>query len=139
MIDIDHFKSVNDNYGHETGDEVLKSVVREVRHVLRPYDSLGRYGGEEFLVLAPNADSDCAMMIAERIRKQVSEMPIPAGRHLVRVSVSVGVASGIGVESTTLIRAADKALYVSKDAGRNKTTLASLPRIQQRLIAQGVN
>ena len=66
-------------------------------------------------------------------------MPIAAGRHLVRVTVSVGVASGTGLEPTALIRAADKALYLSKDAGRNKTTLASLPHIQQRLIAQGVN
>jgi two-component system, cell cycle response regulator len=120
MIDIDHFKSVNDTYGHETGDEVLKAVVREIRKVLRPYDSLGRYGGEEFLVMAPNADRECATVIAERIRKQVADMPMAAGRHLVRVTLSIGVASGIGFDLVTLIRAADEALYKSKDSGRNK-------------------
>lgn len=139
MIDIDHFKSVNDTYGHETGDEVLKAVVREIRNVLRPYDSLGRYGGEEFLVMAPNAETDCAMMIAERIRKQVCDIPIAAGRHLVRVTVSIGVAAGIGYDLVTLIRAADEALYASKDSGRNKTSLAPLPRPQPRLMTQGVN
>jgi diguanylate cyclase (GGDEF)-like protein len=139
MIDIDHFKSVNDTYGHETGDEVLKAVVREIRKVLRPYDSLGRYGGEEFLIMAPNADNDCAMMIAERIRKQVCDIPMAAGRHLVRVTVSIGVSSGIGLDLVTLIRAADQALYASKDAGRNKSSLAPLHRPQPRLMTQGVN
>jgi diguanylate cyclase (GGDEF)-like protein len=139
MIDVDHFKTVNDTYGHDTGDEVLKSVVREIRKVLRPYDTLGRYGGEEFLVMAPNAQSDCAMMIAERIRKQVSELPMAAGRHLVRVTVSIGVASGIGLDLPTLIRAADEALYASKAAGRNTSSLAPLQHRHPRLIAQGVN
>jgi diguanylate cyclase (GGDEF)-like protein len=139
MIDIDHFKSVNDTYGHETGDEVLKAVVREIRKVLRPYDSLGRYGGEEFLVMAPNADRECATVIAERIRKQVADMPMAAGRHLVRVTLSIGVASGIGFDLVTLIRAADEALYKSKDSGRNKISVAPLHRIQPRLITQGVN
>jgi diguanylate cyclase (GGDEF)-like protein len=79
------------------------------------------------------------MMIAERIRRQVCDIPMAAGRHLVRVTVSIGVAAGIGYDLVTLIPAADEALYASKDAGRNRTSLAPLPRPQPRLMTQGVN
>jgi diguanylate cyclase (GGDEF)-like protein len=126
MFDIDHFKSVNDVYGHRTGDRVLIAVTRAAKQVLREGDVLTRYGGEEFLVILPGASTDDSAQIAERIRRIVSETTIAADDRTVTVSVSAGVTGHPrdhvdNVE--TLIEHADAALYRAKAAGRDRVVV----------------
>ncbi len=128
-IDIDHFKRVNDSVGHQGGDEVLREVASRIKNELRLSDALGRFGGEEFVVLLIDADLDSAAQVAERIRANVAGLPIelPAGARL-QVSVSVGVAClgpvaadcAIDVVAHELIAHADAALYQAKGNGRNQ-------------------
>ena len=122
MIDVDKFKAINDSYGHAAGDAVLKALVHEIGQVLRSYDSLGRYGGEEFLVVAPGCEVATCQELAERVRTHVSEHPIRVQKGSIEVTVSVGVASSTdGVFSSgPLLQAADAALYHAKDSGRNQ-------------------
>ncbi len=120
LVDADHFKEINDRHGHQTGDEVLVGLVRRIREVLRPYDLLGRYGGEEFLVVAPGPDG--AADLHERIREAVATQPFSTRSGLLEVTVSVGLAEYDGNEATTaenLLAAADAALYRAKSTGRN--------------------
>jgi len=131
LIDIDHFKAVNDTYGHLAGDMVLGALGAALREQVREYDVAGRFGGEEFVVLLPQADESAALRIAERLRTHIGAMSIPIGGSsgsgtCVRLTVSVGVATlpATGGELTELLAAADSALYVAKQAGRNKTHLA---------------
>lgn len=93
MMDIDHFKAVNDNYGHQAGDQVLHQVGQHIRDHIRPYDSAFRYGGEEFLICLPNSSADDAVMIMDRLREELSVLPIclPGGKTL-QVTVSIGIA-----------------------------------------------
>jgi diguanylate cyclase (GGDEF)-like protein len=126
LIDIDHFKAVNDTYGHLVGDIALKAVAAALRAHLRGYDLAGRFGGEEFVVLLPQTTEADAMAIAERLRQHIAKMPIPIEDELgtcVRLTVSVGIAvlDGTARELTDLLAAADSALYYAKDNGRNKT------------------
>lgn len=122
LFDLDFFKRVNDTYGHRTGDEVLKETVRRVNQALRPYDVLGRYGGEEFIVLLPGCDLDDGGVVAERLRERVAATPYLPDSAKLNVSASFGlVSSSLG--HTTLegmIDAADKALYKAKANGRNR-------------------
>jgi diguanylate cyclase (GGDEF)-like protein len=126
LVDIDHFKAVNDTYGHLVGDTVLRAVTDAIREHLRSYDVAGRFGGEEFVLLLPQADEAAALAIAERLRTHIAAMPIPieddAGT-CVRLTVSVGIAAldGTARELTDLLAAADSALYYAKENGRNKT------------------
>jgi len=122
MIDVDKFKTINDSYGHAAGDTVLKALVHEVAQVLRSYDSLGRYGGEEFLVVAPGCELATCQELAERIRTHVSEHPIRVQKGSIQVTVSVGVAASADgvISSGPLLQAADAALYHAKDSGRNQ-------------------
>jgi two-component system cell cycle response regulator len=123
MMDIDHFKTINDEHGHPAGDLVLKETARVLRGGLRAVDSLGRYGGEEFVAILPHTDRAEALRTAERLRKAIEEHTFRVGRKPVKLSVSVGVASypSAGVDSpSALIREADKALYRAKEAGRNR-------------------
>jgi len=122
MIDVDRFKAINDSYGHSAGDTVLKALVHEVAQVLRSYDSLGRYGGEEFLVVAPGCDLATCQELAERVRAHVSEHPIRVQKGSIAVTVSVGVAASADevFSSGPLLQAADAALYHAKDSGRNQ-------------------
>ncbi len=122
MMDIDHFKQVNDCHGHQAGDQVLKEVATTVRSTLRRHDAVGRYGGEEFGVLLPETIEANALVVAERCRKSVESTEIRCGEARLRVTVSVGAASlGPGVDSiSTLIGRADRALYLAKHAGRNQ-------------------
>lgn len=124
MIDIDHFKRVNDTYGHLMGDEVLRMVANCIRARLRTQDLAGRYGGEEFLVILPNTGIDGGRHLAETLRQTVAAIPInsPGGQRL-EVTISAGVHEASVAENPsveTLIGAADKALYRAKENGRNR-------------------
>ncbi len=125
LCDIDHFKQVNDCYGHLVGDEVLKIVAGVIRSNLRRYDLLGRYGGEEFLVVVPYSSGTADESIYERLRKAVAQTQIAVGEDGLRVAVSVGVAGGTGGTSPDqLLAEADSALYRAKNAGRNRVVYA---------------
>jgi diguanylate cyclase (GGDEF)-like protein len=125
LLDLDHFKQVNDQYGHAAGDQVLASVGAALRRVLRERDFAGRNGGEEFAVLLPDADTTAALEIAERIRSAIAEITLPGTD--VPVTASIGVAGFPRHASTLdrLERLADAALYVAKRQGRNRVELAS--------------
>lgn len=129
MIDIDHFKTVNDVYGHPVGDQVLCHVVELLRKRIRAQDLLGRYGGEEFLAVLPDTTPDGARRLAEKLRQAVAGSPCPVAGQPVVVTVSIGVQGGsIGPGNTwgQLIQEADTALYRAKDGGRNRVEVASL-------------
>ena len=122
MIDVDNFKKVNDEYGHPAGDSVLKELARIIKETVRTVDSVGRYGGEEFVAILPHTAHALAMETAERLRRTIHEHVFLAGDRKVHVTVSVGVASypSPTVDSpATLIREADQALYRAKEAGRD--------------------
>ena len=132
MIDIDHFKVVNDTHGHLVGDKALRAVTGGLREQLRSYDRAGRFGGEEFAILLPQTRESQALRIAERLRTHIAGLTIPVGEDaatgpVIRLTVSVGVASldRIGSELTDLLAAADAALYLAKQAGRNQTRIAT--------------
>jgi len=125
MIDVDHFKSVNDTHGHRGGDTVLQSFVKQVASVLRPYDSLGRFGGEEFLIVAPGCGEAQTRELSERIRAVVADSCMAVNEKPIRITISAGFAvctSGCALES--LLHLADTALYVAKRAGRNRVEAA---------------
>jgi len=123
MIDVDHFKAVNDEHGHPAGDAVLRELSRLLKEHVRTVDSVGRYGGEEFVVLLPHTAADEAHQTADRLRRSIEAHAFRHGDGVLRVTASVGVATypGDGVASAEdLIRAADNALYRAKQAGRNQ-------------------
>ncbi|WP_319529036.1 PleD family two-component system response regulator [uncultured Cohaesibacter sp.] len=128
LMDIDFFKSVNDTYGHDAGDEVLQEFSHRMRKNTRGIDLVCRYGGEEFVVIMPDTDHSLATVVAERIRKKVAEKPfiIHKGRQMIDVTVSIGLAATInGLESQdALLKLADQALYKAKREGRNRVVLA---------------
>lgn len=128
LVDIDHFKVVNDTYGHLVGDKALRAVTDALRGQLRVYDLAGRFGGEEFVVLLPNAREVDAITVAERLRAHIAAMSIPVGDDAesgpcIKLTISVGVAAlyGESRELTDMLAAADSALYYAKETGRNKT------------------
>jgi two-component system cell cycle response regulator len=123
MIDVDHFKRINDEHGHPAGDAVLREMAQLLRETLRTTDALGRYGGEEFVAVLPHTSPEEARQTAERIRYRVQQNRFHAGDKEVRVSVSVGMATCPSSTVDTpeaLLREADKALYRAKEAGRNR-------------------
>ena len=130
MIDVDHFKRVNDQCGHDVGDVVLRATARSIQKVLRRGDTCARMGGEEFLVICPNTDTaDGLLNVAERIRKAVENNVVKSSGFEGSVTVSVGAAvrtDAIG-SIDVLLKMADEAVYQAKDAGRNQVVLASLP------------
>ena len=120
MVDLDHFKQVNDTYGHDAGDIVLHETASRMSSVLRPYDSIGRYGGEEFLVVFPKCEIASAVAIAERIRRSISQEWL--GRKLKRSSLtaSIGIAEvRFSTDANAVIREADSALFRAKQKGRD--------------------
>ena len=120
MIDIDHFKRVNDEHGHLVGDRVLERVAKLVQDRLRPSDVFARYGGEEFVILLPETDLTGAQTFADQIRKKLAQGPLEAGATTVAVTASFGVAEReAGAGATTLLTHADACLYEAKAAGRN--------------------
>ncbi|MBN1426271.1 diguanylate cyclase [Candidatus Fermentibacteria bacterium] len=124
MCDIDHFKVVNDTHGHQTGDDVLQGLARVMAASLRGYDRAGRFGGEEFLVVAPMEAREDPVPVFERLRGQVAESRIPTRSGPMSVTVSIGVVIHRGDATTdTLLTAADAALYEAKRLGRNRVAL----------------
>ena len=127
MLDIDHFKNVNDHYGHLTGDDVLENVATLVRQSLRDTDRAGRYGGEEFVIILPKTNLSAALYVAERIREAIeaAEMKAPEG-DVFTITVSQGLCSyEPGEDEQCLISRADGALYRAKESGRNRVETSS--------------
>lgn len=126
MIDIDHFKHINDNYGHPVGDSVLVALAQVCREALRSEDIFCRYGGEEILVLLPGVDEKVALIAAERLRNKIEQIRIPEHPEI-RVTVSGGVSAGtIAEDFRELIARADEALYMAKESGRNRCVVHGL-------------
>jgi diguanylate cyclase (GGDEF)-like protein len=128
MFDIDHFKRVNDTWGHAAGDQVLRAVADTAHDSLRRIDSCGRIGGEEFLVLLPETDPENAHGAAERLRAAIELCRVHYADQVLRVTVSIGVAIQLAEASQTaevLLQRADQALYAAKEGGRNRVVMAS--------------
>ena len=138
LVDADHFKAVNDTYGHLIGDQVLRELAHRLTTSIRACDSVGRYGGEEFLVVAPNCNSRGALTASERLRSYVASIPIPTSRGPVAASISIGVVSTsdgrFPASHPLLLRLADEALYQAKAGGRNRVEqadyAAAIPSMQ---------
>ena len=124
MFDIDHFKVVNDTYGHDVGDEVLKEVANRASRNLRTFDLVARMGGEEFLVILPDTDSEAAALVAERLRERIGDQPFKVGHEVGALTVTVSIGYTIGGVpgdlAENLIKRADDALYQAKRTGRNR-------------------
>lgn len=123
LSDLDHFKAVNDSYGHKAGDLVLKEVGRRMAQAVRPYDGYGRYGGEEFLIVVPRCDITFAEEVAQRVRRSICKKPVMYEEHEIPVTMSIGAAAVRGAsaaDSDKIIHTADSALYLAKEAGRNR-------------------
>jgi diguanylate cyclase (GGDEF)-like protein len=121
MLDIDHFKGINDRYGHQAGDDVLREVSARLKGALRHQDHLARLGGEEFAVLVSGLSAAGVIEVAERLRQAVAAAPVRTGDDEIEVRISIGVAQRRGEESLTLVlQSADKALYAAKAGGRNR-------------------
>jgi diguanylate cyclase (GGDEF)-like protein len=128
MIDIDHFKSVNDRYGHAVGDLVLQEVARAIQAVARRQDSVSRIGGEEFLLVCQEADARTALVVAERLRGQIKVQQVDFNGTLIQVTASIGVAAceaGFFANIDAMVEGADTALYAAKNAGRDRVSLLS--------------
>ena len=125
LVDVDHFKRVNDSHGHLTGDEVLRALAAGLRQQVRESDVVGRFGGEEFTVLLPRTDGAGAYGIAERLRANAATLSVAAADARINVTVSIGVAvlGQHGNDLFELLAAADVALYRAKDAGRDQVRI----------------
>jgi diguanylate cyclase (GGDEF)-like protein len=119
LLDIDHFKHINDAYGHDRGNEVLAAIGVALGNVARASDFVGRYGGEEFLLLLPDTDKPGAIHVAEAARAAIATIQIPGVGLDITASAGVAVLPADGADVTTLFRAADRALYAAKKSGRN--------------------
>jgi diguanylate cyclase (GGDEF)-like protein len=125
MLDIDHFKMVNDDLGHAKGDEVLAAVGSAARREVRTGDFVGRFGGEELLLLLPETDEAGALAVAEKLRLRIGRLEVPGTGRAVTASFGVAAASGGQAELRELVPAADAALYRAKEKGRDRCELAS--------------
>jgi diguanylate cyclase (GGDEF)-like protein len=131
-MDLDHFKRVNDAHGHPAGDAVLSEAARRMAAAVRPYDPVGRYGGEEFLITVPGCDEDRATVVAERLRVAVADGAFRSGELNLTLTASLGVAVLSGeanASASRLIAAADSALYRAKAGGRNRIVFADAPAV----------
>ena len=128
MLDIDHFKKVNDTYGHAVGDEVLRVVAQRCKQQTREFDILGRYGGEEFAIILPQTSLSAATQVAERLRQSVAKHPIVIKDGHITVTISLGVAQANKATPTldSLLDEADKALFLAKEAGRNRVQIVAI-------------
>ena len=124
MLDIDHFKNINDDYGHQCGDMVLHETAQLMSELLRDYDAVGRYGGEEFLIILPETTREQSLAICNRIRLTVQNHTYRYNGRNLQITVSIGIAAkqaGENVITDRLIAEADRYLYVAKESGRNRT------------------
>ena len=126
ILDVDHFKKINDTFGHRAGDVVLKEIVARCRNILRRGQTIARFGGEEFALLLPDTSLDDTAKIAERLREAVAATPVVTDHHMVSVTISLGCATldQIAPDVDTVLDVADKALYRAKRSGRNRVELA---------------
>jgi diguanylate cyclase (GGDEF)-like protein len=127
IADVDHFKLVNDNYGHLAGDAVLRELARRIDSSLRSYDSVGRYGGEEFIILIPGCDGAGAAELAERVRSSIADLPVQTNEGEFHCTMSLGATALDGradFDLNSLIREADEALLLAKNRGRNRVELS---------------
>jgi diguanylate cyclase len=131
VLDVDHFKSINDRYGHDGGDEALKLIATTVKSNVRDFDLVARLGGEEFGVFLPGADPTHTRMVAERIRSAVAALPFPSDSRRQSLTLSVGGATfqGRPVTFSELFRCADSRLYAAKNAGRNCVNVTSIQEV----------
>ena len=139
LLDVDHFKSVNDNYGHQCGDLVLQEVARIMTASVRAYDTVGRYGGEEFLIVAPASGVEGVLRLAERIRLAIEAKPVAteAGEISITVSLGLAVSSDIApLEPEVMLRTADDALYRAKEGGRNRSEMGICEVAPSAVIAE---
>lgn len=122
MLDIDFFKKINDTNGHDAGDKALKELSTTCKNLLRKTDTIGRFGGEEFIVVLPETNLDNAITLAEKIRSAIKQLKIAYKNEIITLSVSLGAATlhANETESSTLLKRVDKALYAAKESGRNK-------------------
>jgi two-component system cell cycle response regulator len=127
LLDVDHFKHINDTYGHPAGDLVLRAFAERISVGLRAGDIAGRWGGEEFLIILPRTDLDGALEVAERIRSATAAAPLTAAGQDIDVRVSGGCAIGPGGSADAVIHLADQCLYEAKHAGRNRIVTGYLP------------
>jgi diguanylate cyclase (GGDEF)-like protein len=127
MVDIDHFKNINDAYGHAAGDHVLQIFVEAIEEEIRSTDAIGRIGGEEFALLLPDTTKNAAGYLAERVRQRITKYPYIAGKMLIEVTASLGVAVIDSADTSfkAMLERADEALYAAKHAGRNRVTMAA--------------
>ena len=128
LMDLDHFKYVNDTYGHLAGDDVLREAAQRMMACVRPYDSVGRYGGEEFLIVVPSSDAMGTLGLAERIRRAIEAKPMMTNSIPIAVTASFGVTASVDktpLDAQEILQLADAALYRAKERGRNRTELAS--------------
>ena len=125
VVDVDHFKRINDHYGHGAGDAALVAVVQRITATLRPYDVVGRYGGEEFLIIAPGCDLELAQKLAERVRMAICNEPIDLGNETTTISASLGATLGTSTSDPEfLVEVADAAMYQAKRNGRNRVEVS---------------
>jgi len=130
LVDLDHFKEINDTYGHDAGDTVLCETASRMSSVLRPYDSIGRYGGEEFLVVFPKCDVASAVAIAERIRRSISGATVSVQTEEILVTASIGIAEvRRSMNAHAVIREADNALFRAKKKGRDRVEFPALEQM----------
>jgi two-component system cell cycle response regulator len=136
MLDLDHFKQINDSYGHAGGDTVLRTVTGRLQGLLRGGDIIGRWGGEEFLLILPDTPDDAAAALAERVRSTIGGAPVELGECSVPVTPSGGSATG-DEDPDALTRRADEALYRAKSAGRNRILAAAPPVLRGTATRSG--
>jgi two-component system cell cycle response regulator len=139
MADLDHFKLVNDTYGHLAGDAVLREAAQRLQTSLRSYDAVGRYGGEEFLVVLPGGTQASAMQLAERLRATMCAQSIEFNEGSLCVTMSLGVTAvtpGTHATPEEMIRAADEALYRAKDRGRNRVEWNALDKVMSGVLTR---
>lgn len=124
VLDIDHFKAINDTYGHVFGDQTLRKIAGVISDMCRTEDVACRYGGEEFVVIAPHTNASDAAILAERMRMAISEIRFPQQGESIRITCSIGVAEALTTFDRSMLQRADKAMYRSKREGRNQVSLA---------------
>lgn len=136
IMDIDHFKAVNDTLGHLGGDDVLREAARRVRASLRTYDVFGRIGGEEFLIVLPGTDLSSLKSVAERLRRAISESPMITRKGSIRITASFGVTVWKGPEGLdSLMERADRALYMAKEKGRDRVEVSTFREALEKAVS----